>query len=102
MYSTNDFHHNARYRIFSTTKDHLNDFNIPFDETSRGTTLELQSSRTNEVSTWSVESITYLRNDTPKCLKLVPTIASLDKFPGLQGYKMLIYVRGYTKKGQQI
>ena len=92
MLNTNQFHLNLRYKIFSSTCDHL-DFPLKFDEKNIGNIIELKSQWTGEVSEWEVHGFRK-RNDVPYSIELHPTKSSLKKFPKLDEYKMIVYSKG--------
>ena len=92
MLNTKDFHLNIKFKIFSSTCDHL-EFPFEFKEENIGKTLELQSQWSGEVSEWKVIGFRSRRNEAYS-IELHPTEDTVKKYAKLNGYKMIVYKKG--------
>jgi hypothetical protein len=96
MLNTKQFHHNLAHKIFSTTCAHV-DFPVKFIGTSIGNIIEVQSQWTEKISKWEVVGFRE-RNGTYYSAELHPTKETIQDFPKLQDYKMIVYRNGYKKR----
>jgi len=96
MFNTNQFYHNGRKKIFTANTKNI-EFDVPFTNESNGAIIELQSHKTNNVTKWQMVSLWYRHNE-PYSMKFVPIKESVDLYPRLEGYRMVVYnVKENTK-----
>jgi hypothetical protein len=92
MLNTKQFHHNLAHKIFSTTCAHV-DFPILFESKNIGNIVELKSQWSNEVSKWEVTNFRERNNDIYS-MELHPTKDTLESYPKLKNFKMIVYRHG--------